>query len=130
MRGDVTGFWDGERLAQALTNLLLNAVQYSAPESDIAVELAGDRERVRADVVNFGERIAPRLLARLFEPFERGSARSEGVGLGLHVVRLIAEAHGGAVSVDSTAQATRFRIELPRFAHGAVLAGESMASGG
>jgi nitrogen-specific signal transduction histidine kinase len=56
--------------------------------------------------------------------------RSEGVGLGLHVVRLIAEAHGGAVSVDSTTQATRFRIELPRYSQGAVLADESLASGG
>jgi signal transduction histidine kinase len=53
----------------------------------------------------------------LFEPFERGANDGPGLGLGLHIVRVIAEAHGGEVSVESSEEGgTTFRLRLPRAA--------------
>jgi PAS domain S-box-containing protein len=115
VHGDVTGFWDAERISQVLANLLLNAIQYSHPGSAIALDLRGDGDGVRVDVTNLGEPISEALLPRLFDPFRRGPrSHNEGMGLGLYIVRLIVRAHGGEVGVESTAAGTRFRVELPR----------------
>jgi signal transduction histidine kinase len=75
---------------------------------------------VTIDVHNEGTPISPDDLARLFEPFERGtdaSASGRSIGLGLYISRQIIEAHGGTIEVRSVeGEGTRFRVSLPRSA--------------
>ena len=115
--GDVCGNWDRERLAQVLGNLIGNAVQYGQPDAPIAVRVAGRGEQLVISVHNQGAAIPADLLATIFDPFRRGNARprAEGLGLGLFIVREIARAHGGEVSVQSSEhEGTTFFVELPR----------------
>jgi signal transduction histidine kinase len=116
---DLQGVWGPVRIAQALTNLLTNAVRHG--QDPIVVDAAREGDGVWIDVQNRGE-IAPDILPRLFEPFiglsERGetSRRHGGLGLGLYIVSEIARAHGGRVEVHSERGTTRFRLWLPRAA--------------
>lgn len=66
---------------------------------------------------NHGTPIAPGKLPILFEPFQRattGDASQRSVGLGLYIVKQIAEGHGGSVAVTSTDAGTIFTVRLPR----------------
>ncbi|WNG33193.1 PAS domain-containing protein [Archangium violaceum] len=116
--GDLQGEWDADRLAQLLSNLLKNALDYSPPETPVTLALYDEGERVRMEVRNQGEPIPAELLPDLFEPFRRGMARGRspsGLGLGLYIVRQISTAHGGTVEVRSThEEGTVFTIRLPR----------------
>jgi signal transduction histidine kinase len=115
-----TGEWDPDRLAQVITNLLGNALQYSAPGTGVRVVTRGEGDTVTLEVYNQGEPIAPEVLPRIFEPLERGPhaqavRQGRSIGLGLYIVRHIVEAHGGAVSARSTAEeGTCFMVRLPR----------------
>jgi two-component system sensor histidine kinase KdpD len=107
---------DHDLLGLALRQLLDNAVKYSPVTSAIDISaVAGDP--VEVSVCNSGPAIPEHEQARLFERFYRGSEahRVPGTGIGLAIVRQIAEAHGGTLSVSSTAAAgTVFRLSLPR----------------
>jgi len=117
--GDMCGAWDVGRLAQLTANLIGNAVQHGTSATDIEVLLDGsDAEGIWLQVANEGA-IEGRSLARLFDPFRAAAERadpSKGLGLGLYIVQQIARAHGGEVSVNSTAGRTTFRVWLPRTA--------------
>ncbi|NPC72548.1 GAF domain-containing sensor histidine kinase [Corallococcus exiguus] len=112
------GNWDPDRIAQVMTNLLTNAVQYSGADALIRVEARGDEREVVLAVTNPGTPIPPALLPVLFEPMTRGTTEGSehrSVGLGLFIVNQIVRAHGGAVDVVSTEEAgTTFRVHLPR----------------
>jgi two-component system sensor histidine kinase VanS len=91
-------------LLQLATNLVQNAIVHNLPEQGF-VQV---RTRVRPDAVvltveNTGERLMPRLVPRLTEPFQRGTERvragQAGVGLGLALVKTIAEAHDGTLTL-------------------------------
>lgn len=114
--GDPHGTWDRDRLAQALSNLVGNAVQHGAPSAPVLVEVAGEApERVTIQVHNEGA-IEAELLPHVFEPF-RGKRRegSSSLGLGLYITHQIVRAHGGGIEVESApAAGTTFRITLPR----------------
>ncbi|NOK23501.1 GAF domain-containing sensor histidine kinase [Corallococcus carmarthensis] len=116
--GNGRGKWDPDRVAQVLTNLLTNAVQYSAPDAHIRVEARGDEREVVLAVTNAGTPIPPALLPVLFEPMTRGTTEGSerrSVGLGLFIVNQIVRAHGGEVEVVSTPETgTTFRVHLPR----------------
>ncbi|MCY1030320.1 GAF domain-containing sensor histidine kinase [Corallococcus sp. BB11-1] len=116
--GDARGRWDPDRVAQALTNLITNAVQYSASSTRILVEARGEADAVVLSVTNVGTPIPLELMPVLFEPMTRGTTEGgerRSVGLGLFIVNQIALAHGGRVDVTSTAEAgTTFRVHLPR----------------
>lgn len=110
---------DAEALERALWNLLDNAAKYSGESRRIAVEASARGGRVRIEVADFGLGIGPEDQLRIFEKFTRGEAAREhgikGTGIGLAMVRHIAHAHGGEVTVSSTkGRGSVFTIVLPR----------------
>jgi sigma-B regulation protein RsbU (phosphoserine phosphatase) len=119
--GDAHGTWDADRMAQALGNLVSNALSYSPRDTPVAVKVLGDENTVALSVHNRGAVIPADRLRRIFEPMQRlavdGSSASRSVGLGLYIVDKIVAAHRGTVNVVSAAPAgTTFTITLPRAA--------------
>lgn len=118
--GDLRGYWDPDRLAQVLSNLIGNALQHGERSKPVRVGARVDAEEVIIDVHNEGSPIPGALLANIFEPMvrhARGSDDTErtSLGLGLHIVREVVLAHGGTVAVTSTASGgTTFSVRLPR----------------
>jgi sigma-B regulation protein RsbU (phosphoserine phosphatase) len=109
---------DPHRMGQVIANLLSNAIAYGDPERPVELTtlVAADTAAVR--VHNHGRPIPPELLPRVFEPMRRGdeelTSAARSVGLGLYIVRAIAEAHGGEVDVSSSAaDGTTFSVVLP-----------------
>jgi signal transduction histidine kinase len=115
--GSCTGWWDGHRLQQALSNLLINAIDYGRADSSVRVGLVCD-ESVKLTVCNKGATIAPDMLRGLFEPLRRGKqhreGRDTGLGLGLFIARETARAHGGDIEARSEGDETVFTLNLPR----------------
>jgi len=114
------GVWDRDRLEQVFSNLIGNAIHYGAPDHPVTVSCQRDSESVVVDVHNRGVPIPEELLAKLFDPFRRGTrdsrtATTEGLGLGLYISREIARAHGGDIRVVSTEnEGTTFTVRLPQ----------------
>jgi PAS domain S-box-containing protein len=111
---------DERRLKQILVNLLSNAVKFTPAGGQVGLEVVGDVERGRVDlsVWDTGIGIAPEDVKRLFQPFVQldGSLSRQytGAGLGLALVRKLADLHGGSVSVESqVGQGSRFTVSLP-----------------
>jgi PAS domain S-box-containing protein len=117
--GGGMGAWDADRLAQVLSNLLNNALQYSPPDSPVEVETRGEPDALVLQVHNQGAPIPPEELPTLFEPMRRaqqpGRPPRRGLGLGLYIVHHLVAAHGGSLQVESTPeQGTTFTVRLPR----------------
>ena len=113
--GDPWGSWDPDRIAQAISNLVGNALQHSSEEGEVLVALKGERDVVVLQTHNRGPPIPPAVLPHIFEPGRRGDARSTGLGLGLYIAQQIVVAHGGSIEARSTAEAgTSFTLVLPR----------------
>jgi PAS domain S-box-containing protein len=113
----VQGTWDVGRIQQVVTNLVTNALQYGAPESEIQVQLQDEADQVTISVNNLGPVIPAEEVPTLFDPFQRGqtSAHGGGLGLGLHIVYEAVKAHGGNVEVVSNAEhGTTFTVRLPK----------------
>ncbi len=110
----VIGHWDPRRLPQIVSNLLDNAMKYGLG-GPIEISVASDGVRALLSVRDHGVGIPPADQARIFQLFQRASSQSwGGLGLGLFLVRRMAEAHGGRVAVESTVgQGATFRVELP-----------------
>jgi signal transduction histidine kinase len=120
--GNLLGEWDPGRLGRVISNLVGNAVQHCGAGA-VRVKVVDRGETVEFGVQNQGHPIPAEALPRLFEPFRRGQTRSEGIGLGLYIVREIVGAHRGVVAVTSTAaEGTTFTVTLPRAPQMAALA--------
>lgn len=115
--GTVTGVWDPNRISQALSNLVGNAVKHGVPGKPIDVRVSSDERQAVIEVHNAGA-IPSEIMPNLFEPFAvRGAQRREGLGLGLFIAKSTARAHRGELYVDSTTEGgTTFRLVLPRVA--------------
>jgi signal transduction histidine kinase len=109
---------DADAVGQALANLVDNAVKYSGDERVIAIDARREGARLALSVTDRGVGIPAPEHARIFEKFYR-VGRSEtqgrrGSGVGLALVRHVAEAHGGTVTVQSApGQGSRFTLWLP-----------------
>jgi signal transduction histidine kinase len=115
-RGDGAAELDRERLAQLVSNLLANAIQFGPEDRPVELDSGGAGDQVVLRVTNYGPPIDPEVLPHLFDPFRQGAASPhDGLGLGLYIAREIAAGHGGTIAVErSDAEATIFRVELPR----------------
>jgi heavy metal sensor kinase len=111
---EITG--DSERIAQVITNLLTNAIQYNNPDGEVRITTQAQTGSAILTVRDTGAGIAAEDLPRVFERFYRADkSRSSGNnGLGLAISKAIVEAHGGAIEVSSEENVgTIFTVRLP-----------------
>jgi two-component system, OmpR family, sensor kinase len=95
---------DPARLRQAVENLVDNSLRHVPPGGTIEVDAEIDDAGVSVSVRDSGSGFPPAFLARAFEPFARGDANAgdpSGAGLGLAIVRAVAEAHGGSSAAEN-----------------------------
>jgi PAS domain S-box-containing protein len=109
---------DADLLARALTNLVANAIKYSPVNTDVLISVQAGEDNLFIAVADQGYGIPPEHQASVFEKFFRvprvEDAETPGTGLGLALVREIAELHGGRVTVDSeTGAGSIFTLRLP-----------------
>ena len=109
---------DARLLASALANLLENAAQYSAAQSEVVVRGELDANTLTVSIQDEGPGIPAHELPRVFDKFYRGSGRSvnrrEGTGMGLAIARGIVESHSGKIWVESNAgRGSTFFFSVP-----------------
>lgn len=103
-----------ELLRIAVVNLLSNAIRHSATRSTVALSVAPAQGALTVAVTDRGPGIAAAEAEHVFEPWYRGQDASDGLGLGLWIVRRIVEWHGSRVMLDSTPSGgSTFSIVLP-----------------
>ncbi len=112
----LTAHADPERAGLVITNLVGNAIRHTPRGGRITVRVREEGERLRFEVADTGEGIAPEYQERIFERFYRVPGRPRGgVGLGLYISREIVQAHGGEMGVQSApGQGSTFWFTLPR----------------
>jgi signal transduction histidine kinase len=107
---------DYNRLERIFINLLSNALKYSTPGTPVLVRARREGGMVRIAVTDEGPGIPPEDLPLLFQRYYRvkGARMQEGIGLGLYISRLLVEAHGGRVWVESeVGKGSTFSFTLP-----------------
>ncbi len=119
-REPVRGCVDAERLGQVLDNLVSNAIKYTPEEGWITLALAAEGGDAVFTVKDTGRGIPPEVLPRLFSRYQRAGGEAtrgiRGTGLGLLIVKEIAEAHGGSVQVESEGvpgRGSTFTVRIP-----------------
>ena len=108
---------DAKLLFQVFSNLISNAIKYSPGGGVIEVKAGSSPDEVVVSIADHGIGIPPSDLPRLFERYHRGSNVSGivGTGVGLYLVKMAVELHGGRVDVESKeGEGSRFTITLPR----------------
>lgn len=108
---------DAHRAGQVLTNLLTNALKFTPAGGSVTVTVEPAPGAAVLVVADTGAGIPPDELPHVFDRFWRGrqAGRVAGSGIGLAVVRALVDAHGGQVSVTSSAdRGTRFEVRFPR----------------
>ena len=118
---EITGQFDGVRLHQLLTNILVNAAQYGDAGRPVRLITAEHEGTLAIDVINHGPVIPEAEWQAIFKPLvqlaesEDSDARPRtSLGLGLFVAKEIAASHGGTITVTSNADAgTIFKIRMP-----------------
>ena len=114
---------DPTQLRQAVSNLVDNAIKYSAAGQEVEVDVTMQDDNVLVRVCDDGKGIPAQDIPHIFEKFYRGKDKASkgGTGLGLTLVRSIAEAHGGWVWVESDQNmGSTFTLQLPAGGHGAL----------
>jgi two-component system, OmpR family, sensor histidine kinase BaeS len=110
-------FMDPDRMAQALGNILSNAIKFSHPGGKVSITTNYAAGLFSMQVTDSGPGIPAEERDKIFQPFYRGSQGKrivEGMGLGLSIARDIVVAHGGDIKVDGSPTAgTSFTLEIP-----------------
>ena len=118
VEGDVTGTWDQDRLAEVLSNLTGNAIEYAARGTAVGIKAHAEGAEVVVEISNQGEPIPADVLPFIFEPFRRARQREKSatgnLGLGLYIAHQIVLSHGGTLDGQSTNGTTTFVMRLPR----------------
>lgn len=116
----IRGEWDPDRLAQALSNIVGNALRHGSETTPITVSTSTAAGDVVVNVHNEGTPIPAALMPQLFDPFRRGASAvnggsaGAGLGLGLFIAQQIIRAHDGRIAVSSSADdGTTVCIRLP-----------------
>lgn len=114
---DIQIYCDVDKMERIIDNLIRNAISYSYPNTELQITLESDAANVTLTFINSGKTIPKEKLERIFEQFFRlDSSRSSstgGSGLGLAISKQLAEAHGGAISAESSDEIIRFTVKLP-----------------
>jgi len=122
-RGEQQGEWDAARISQALTNLVVNALEHGSKAAEVRVETRGDEREITIAVHNRGRTISPERLNGIFNPMKPREMKEEtaaggphgNLGLGLYIAERIVHAHRGTIEVESSeAHGTTFTVHLPR----------------
>lgn len=116
--GPVWGHWDPEALRRAIENLVTNAFKYGGVDTPVTIKLDCQDDRAMVTIHNLGSYVPPEDREYLFQAFRRSSAAKEsgkkGWGVGLAIVRAVAEAHGGSIGIDSSLEkGTKFIFDIP-----------------
>jgi PAS domain S-box-containing protein len=125
---------DPDRLQQAIWNLLTNAVKFTPEGGHVELRLTRVNSQIEIAVIDDGPGITPDFLPHVFDRFRQKDATSArqhgGLGLGLAIVRHLAELHGGSVRVESEGESrgTTFTITLPVATAHAVPPGKARGS--
>ena len=123
VEGDTTGFFDGPKLQQLVSNLLNNAAQYRSAAEPVTISVQGNAATVIVQVGNKGPVIPEKSLMAIFDPLiqlpvepgDQAGAPVSSLGLGLFIAREITVAHGGTIKAESSEQSgTVFVISLPK----------------
>jgi signal transduction histidine kinase len=133
--------FDDSRIAQVLSNLIGNAIQYGGPDAPVTVRVTSSDGNVVIAVNNRGQTIAPDKLSSVFDPMVRIAAsvnpansdymERTSLGIGLFISREIVHAHGGQIALASTeADGTTFTVTMPRLPKGFQGAGAATGSAG
>lgn len=103
---------DRNYLKQLLLNLVLNGIQAMPDGGTLSIAARAVKDRLELTVADQGTGITPAVMKKIFEPYF--TTKNNGSGLGLSIARRIAEAHGGAITVETEAsRGSRFRVLLP-----------------
>ncbi len=112
LRGPESALLDGFQLKQAILNLVLNALQATPAGGHVVLRTSGDQRRLEVGVSDDGEGMSPETREKAFMPFF--TTREGGTGLGLALVRRIAEQHGGSVEISrAPAEGTTVTMVFP-----------------
>lgn len=111
----LTAWVDAERIRQLVGNLVGNALKYCPLGTEVLVTLSPLAAGWQLEVIDQGPGLPAESQARLFQPFERRSRGIQGSGLGLWICRVVVEAHGGELGLDSPwkGQGCRFWCRIP-----------------
>ncbi|MGZ8393367.1 MAG: sensor histidine kinase [Nitrospira sp.] len=105
---------DHDRLVQAISNLVGNAIKFTPSGGTIRLAATQDETQVTVSVTDTGPGIGEQDRPKLFRKFSQLTKDQGGLGLGLYIAKSIVEAHGGTIGVDSTlGQGSSFRFTLP-----------------
>jgi PAS domain S-box-containing protein len=120
-RGDPNVRWDADRVGQALSNLVVNALKHGARERPVTIEWCAEADVVSVHVHNWGPPVPIAVREHLGDPFQQGTqpgARESGVGLGLYIASEIARSHGGSIEARSDDMGrTTVTLKLSRYGH-------------
>ncbi|MED1725117.1 ATP-binding protein [Brevibacillus parabrevis] len=112
-------FADQEKIEQVLFNILVNAIRYANPGSEITVRIEGEQHAQRVTIENEGEPIPEEQLGFVWDRFYRiersRNRKTGGTGLGLAIVRHILELHEAAYGVRNTKTGVAFYFSLPSY---------------